>query len=71
MTDHGLLALLVVVAIVILGIVVWMVRDFHKDSARWHEQMNGVLAANFLQGRQIKEVVEEARQLLRDHGGRG
>lgn len=68
MSDHGALALIIVVGAVIelgvLGVIIWMVRDFYKEVRRGHGQLEGVMAANFLQGRQVKEVVEEMRRLL-------
>jgi hypothetical protein len=50
-------ALLQLVGLVILG---WMAHD----NAKILERVDGVSAAIFLQGRQIKDVVEEVRRLL-------
>ncbi|MBV8362024.1 MAG: hypothetical protein JO189_29440 [Deltaproteobacteria bacterium] len=57
-----LIAILVTSFIEIVGLVIiaWMAHD----NAKILERVDGVSAAIFLQGRQIKEAVEEVRRLL-------
>jgi hypothetical protein len=57
-----LIAILVTAFLQLVGIVIlgWMAHD----NAKILERVDGVSAAIFLQGRQIKEAVEEVRRLL-------
>jgi hypothetical protein len=68
MTDHDLITMLViaggVVQALILGLIIWMVRDVHKSATAQYEHLEALGAASFLQGRQVKAVVDEARRLL-------
>ena len=60
--NPELIAILVTALIQLMGIVIlgWMAHD----NAKILERVDGVSAAIFLQGRQIKEAVEEVRRLL-------
>jgi hypothetical protein len=57
-----LIAILVTALIQLVGLVIlgWMAHD----NAKILERVDGVSAAIFLQGRQVKEAVEEVRRLL-------
>jgi hypothetical protein len=68
MTDHDLIMTLImaggVVETLILGLIIWIVRDVHKSATAQYEHLEALGAASFLQGRQVKTVVDEARRLL-------
>jgi hypothetical protein len=60
----GVTAFLQLVGLVILG---WMAYDngrMLRENGRMLEHIEGVGAATFLQGRQMKEVLEEIRRFL-------
>jgi hypothetical protein len=68
MTDHNLIMTLIIaggiVEALILGLIIWMVRDVHKSATAQYEHLQALEAANFIQGRQVKAIVDEARRLL-------
>ena len=63
-----LIAILVTVVIQLVGIVI--LGRMERENARMLENINGIDAAIFLQGRQMKEVLEEVRRLLLNESGR-